>query len=227
MPNHIQEQSARWPLTCRTRHISTQRASCTVVQSSCRYFNNLKGGTNVRALLKQYGSESKHSNHKRHLTVMNKWIKTSSEDRYRHRFTWLLHIIPKQYMKKNWGQTPTSNLILIYSYLMQDNSYRGAVSTRILCTSGFRTGCSDLSTFTGFCEAFVHYTNLYENWNSHATAQEPVLSNFTHIRWLETYRRMSAHNSPMPVLVLHITQTTHSNCTKMKWRTHTAYHNRG
>lgn len=90
------------------------------MQSSCRYFNNLKGGTNVRALLKQYGSESKHSNHKRHLTVMNKWIKTSSEDRYRHRFTWLLHIIPKQYMKKNWGQILTSNLILIYSYLMQD-----------------------------------------------------------------------------------------------------------
>jgi len=38
---------------------------------------------------------------------------------------------------------------------------------------------------------------------------------------------MGAHNSPMPVLVLHITQTAHSNCTKMKWRTPTADHNRG
>jgi hypothetical protein len=97
---------------------------------------------------------------------MNKWIKTSSEDWYRHSFTRLPHVIQRQYTKKNWGQIPTLNPILIYSYLMQDTSNNGktqssrsAVSTRIHCTSAFRTGCSDLSTFIGFCEVFVHYTN--------------------------------------------------------------------
>jgi hypothetical protein len=67
-----------------------------------------------------------------------------------------------------------------------------------------------------FCEVFIYYINLYENRNGHTAIQEPLLSNFIEICHLETCGRMGTHNSRMPVLVLHVTQITHSNCTKMK-----------